>query len=386
VDDVPENLEVLGNILAEQHLNVLVAQHGSSALTIAQAKQPDLILLDVQMPMMDGFTVCEHLKAHPLTKGIPVMFLTALSEVPDIVRGFQAGSVDYITKPFHPQELLMRVRTHLELQRLRQDLQARNEELEREVAERIRAEQALQEANVRLVELNRQKNEFLGIAVHDLKNPLSAITGLAKAVEQLPEMSREEVVEYMGSIATISERMFALIKNLLNINAIEQGGIRLLLSPVAVTASAYMMMQSYQMKAQSKQITLCAAIEPDVVALADESAVIQVLDNLMSNAIKFSPFGKQLWLRVKTLEDCVRIEIQDQGPGLTDEDKGKLFGKFARLSAKPTGDEHSTGLGLSIVKSMIDGMNGRIWVESTIGCGACFVVELPRAVTMLADG
>lgn len=377
VDDVAENLEVLGSKLQAASVNVLAAQSGESALKIATAKRPDLILLDVQMPMMDGYTVKERLGENPVTADIPVIFLTARTDVADIVHGFELGAADYITKPVQTPELLARVKHHLELRFLRLEQEQRERALEREIGERIMAEQALRKANERLEELNAQKNEFIGIAVHDLKNPLSGISALAETVKELPDIERAEVEEYMKKIVASANRMFDLIKSFLNVNAIEQGGLRVSLSPANISLVTRMATQSYLLKAQAKSIALHIETGEDIHGVADESILVQVLDNLVSNALKFSPMHRSIYVRVKECSDGIKIEVQDEGPGLSNDDKKKLFGKFARLSARPTAGESSTGLGLSIVKTMVEAMNGKIWCESELGQGAMFCLELP---------
>ncbi len=377
VDDVAENLEVLGSKLQAASVNVLAAQSGERALKIAEAKRPDLILLDVQMPVMDGYTVKERLQQHSSTADIPVIFLTARTDVNDIVRGFELGAADYITKPVQTPELIARVRHHLELRSLRLQQEQRERALEREIGERLMAEEALRKANERLEELNAQKNEFIGIAVHDLKNPLSGIAALAQTVKELPDIERAEIEEYMKKIIASANRMFDLIKSFLNVNAIEQGGLRVSLSPANISLVTRMATQSYLLKAQAKSIALHIETGEDIHGVADESILVQVLDNLVSNALKFSPMHRSIYVRVKECSNCIKIEVQDEGPGLSNDDKKKLFGKFARLSARPTAGESSTGLGLSIVKTMVEAMNGKIWCESELGQGAMFCLELP---------
>jgi signal transduction histidine kinase len=377
VDDVAENLEVLGSKLQAASVNVLAAQSGESALKIATAKRPDLILLDVQMPMMDGYTVKEHLGENPVTADIPVIFLTARTDVNDVVRGFELGAADYITKPVQTPELIARVRHHLELRSLRLQQEQRERDLEREIGERLMAEEALRKANEHLEDLNAQKNEFIGIAVHDLKNPLSGISALAQTVKELPNIEREEVEEYMKKIIASANRMFDLIKSFLNVNAIEQGGVQISLTPVNISLVTRMATQSYLLKAQAKSIALHINTGEDIHGVADESILVQVLDNLVSNALKFSPMQRSIYVRVKECNNCIKIEVQDEGPGLSNDDKKKLFGKFARLSARPAAGESSTGLGLSIVKTMVEAMNGIISCESEFGNGATFSLELP---------
>jgi signal transduction histidine kinase len=181
----------------------------------------------------------------------------------------------------------------------------------------------------------------------------------------------------MTKIIAASKRMFDLIKNFLDINAIEQGGLRITLTPANVSLVTQMTTHNYFLKAQSKAITLVMDTGNELFGLVDESILVQVLDNLVSNAVKFSPSNRNIYVRVKENRDTVRIEVQDEGPGISDADQKKLFGKFARLSAHPTAGESSTGLGLSIVKTMVEAMNGKIWCESKEGFGAAFIMEFP---------
>jgi signal transduction histidine kinase len=243
--------------------------------------------------------------------------------------------------------------------------------------------------NDALVELNNEKNEFLGIAAHDLKNPLSSIYAMAEMLlTSAHEMTKEQQEQFLSAIVRSSERMFALIKNLLDVNAIERDGIKLSFSDVNLLDIAQQTLDFYQSQAEQKTITLHIELEEQQPASAyettqyyvkaDAQALQQVMDNLISNAVKYSPQGKRVVVRVQSSEGVVRVEVQDEGPGLSDEDKKKLFGKFARLSAQPTGGEHSTGLGLSIVKKLVEAMHGRVWCESELGKGATFIVELPR--------
>lgn len=255
-------------------------------------------------------------------------------------------------------------------------LRQRNEELEREVGVRT-AE--LHEKNEFLEALNIEKNEFLGIAAHDLKNPLSGIQGTAQfLLEFEQEISQDERRQFLSTIFASSERMFELIKNLLDVNALETGVIQLRLVSFDLNAPLNHILDQYSTPAEKKGITIHYAYEAESIALADERATMQVIENLVSNAVKYSPHGKNIFIRIKALNQSVRIEIQDEGPGISEEDMRKLFSKFARLTAQPTGDEHSTGLGLSIVKKLVEVMNGKVWCESELGKGAMFVVELPK--------
>jgi signal transduction histidine kinase len=245
-----------------------------------------------------------------------------------------------------------------------------------------REKNMLEEKNAQLRDLHQEKNEFMGIASHDLKNPLNSIQLIAQYLLDY-EMSEEERQSYYDDILNLSQKMFSIITKLLDVNAIEQGRIET--NPTAVNIQGLLrrIMQVYIPQAEAKDITICLQDNPqhEPEALCDEGYTEQVLDNLISNAIKFSPLGKQIFLRCAVVDTMVRIEVQDQGPGLSEDDHKRLFTKFARLSATSTAGEHSTGLGLSIVRKIVELMHGTVRCESTLGNGATFIVELPATHT-----
>jgi two-component system, sensor histidine kinase and response regulator len=356
VDDTPENLQVLASILQKRHYEVNMAASGEDALFMVNEKKPDLILLDISMPEMDGYQVCEKLKSTPLTKEIPVIFLTAHNDIESIVRGFDCGAVDYVTKPCNPTELIVRIRTHLELKRHREIMTRQNEKLR---------------------ELNKDKDGFLGIAAHDLINPLNAIMGFCRIIEREKHVP-DRIDEYISYILMATKRMHGIIKNLLDVHKIEQGRIENKPEHIDLDKSVNSLMENHRSHALSKHIALeLENNSPGKSLLMDPFVIDQVLDNLISNAIKFSPPGKKVTVRVSIGEGHINLQVADQGPGFTEDDKKKMFGKFARLSAAPTGDENSTGLGLSIVKMLIDGVKGSIAVESEPSQGALFTVQIP---------
>jgi len=228
---------------------------------------------------------------------------------------------------------------------------------------------------------NQAKSEFLGIAAHDLKNPLSAIKGLAEEIQEAyDEMPREEVITYAEKIHDASQKMFFLITNLLDVNAIESGKMNINIVDADMLPIMTTLIEHYAHQAEAKNIKLQFHHDHECyLAQVDQNTVYQVFDNLISNAIKYSPHGKHVNVLIRHKNNKIRCEIQDQGPGLTAEDRRKLFGKFNRLSAKPTGGEHSTGLGLFIVKKLVEAMQGRVWCETKPGNGATFIVEFISA-------
>jgi signal transduction histidine kinase len=356
VDDIAKNLQVVGTMLRNAGYAIMPATSGAKALEGVRVQLPDLILLDLMMPEMDGLEVCRHLKADALTQAIPVIFLTASNEMEHLVKGFEMGAVDYVTKPFNPPELLARVRTHLELKHARDTIVRYGQELSR---------------------LNEEKNEFMGIAAHDLRSPLNAVKGYSEMVLEDPALGRENA-ELIKRIQEAAARMAEMVQNLLDANRIERGEMQLHLASTDLATAVAAVLETQRPRAAAKQQTLYWENEAGaLLVLADSTVLSQVIENLVSNAVKYSPPGRDIFVRLKKREKGVRVEVQDQGPGLSADDQKKLFGKFARLSSKPTGGEHSTGLGLSIVKKMVEAMNGKVWCESELGRGATFIVEFP---------
>ena len=353
VDDVLQNLQVVGTMLRNEGYDVMPAGSGTQALERVRVRMPDLILLDLMMPEMDGLEVCRRLKTDPAAQRIPIIFLTASNEMEHLVKGFEAGAVDYVTKPFNGPELLARVRTHLELKLARE----------------------------RLRQMNDEKNEFMGIAAHDLRNPLSEIKGFAELVmEEAQALKHGELEEHGRRICNTAVRMAEMVQNLLDANRIERGEMKLKLAPIELCSVLGSVVEAYRPRAAAKRQTIHLQNgTPPVTVLVDATVIVQVLENLVSNAVKYSPPGRNIFVRLNKSAEAVGCEVQDEGPGLSAEDQRKLFGKFARLSAKPTGGEPATGLGLSIVKKMVEAMNGRVWCESEPGQGAMFVVEFPGA-------
>jgi signal transduction histidine kinase len=345
-----------------------VANSGKQAIQIAETQHPDLVLLDINMPEMNGYEVCKYFKEHEPISDIPIVFLTVHADAESIAKAFDTGAVDYLTKPFKKAELLARVKVHLALRQ---------------------AQELLEDQNERLKRLNDEKNEFLGIAAHDLKNPLNSIRGIAQMVRKRKEieLSEEEVDDMAHQIETSSNFMFEIITNLLDVNKIENGKLVVQSTSVDLVLSLGAVTDRYQAAAAKKNIKLHVDLpREDTQIYADPTLTIQILDNIVSNAVKYSPQGKNVWINVScnTAQKRVRVAVKDEGPGFSDEDKKKLFGKFARLSAKPTGGEHSTGLGLSIVKRLAEAMEATIWCESELGSGATFIVEFPDASMMKA--
>ena len=357
VDDIPSNLELLGRILREHSHHVRAVTSGRRALESAQLSPPDLILLDITMPEMDGFEACRRFKADAVLAAIPIIFISALDDVADKLKAFSVGGEDYITKPFQAEEVMARVDHQLQILALQRELMDQNQ---------------------KLLIINEQKNQFLGIVAHDLRNPLSGIVLAAQMIEG--EDNLERIRKDARNISREGMDMSLLIGRFLDVVAIESGKVLPefeTLDPVKILKHVS---ARHEATAKAKELQM-EMVFPDsgLNVWADLKFFKEVLDNLISNAVKYSPRGKTITLRLEVAKDEVIFSVEDQGPGLTEEDRKRLFGRFAVLSARPTGGEKSTGLGLSIVKHMVDAMSGRIWVDSEPEKGAAFRVALPTS-------
>jgi signal transduction histidine kinase len=347
VDDTPANLSVLVDTLSEAGYQLMVAEDGEDAVAQTARTKPDLILLDVMMPGLDGFETCERFKAQPGTRNIPVIFMTALTDTAEKVRAFTAGAVDYITKPIQHEEALARIGIHLTIRRLRH-------ELEQELA---------------------LKERFMRIAGHDLRNPLCLILMSGELARR--KGAKPEVAEYLESIHSSAGQMRRIIDTFLNVRKAGDPGpgpagrVDLNLMAAAVVAQN-------EPAAERKQVTVTLELmENPPLVRTDAGHAYQALTNYVSNALKFLPPGGQVTVRSQAGENSMRVTVEDNGPGVPPGERATLFTEFARLSNRPTGGEESTGLGLSIVKQLIESERGKVGAEFPATGGSVFWFELP---------
>jgi two-component system, sensor histidine kinase and response regulator len=368
VDDHAENLLVAGEILREGGYVVRTALSGEAALRSIAEREPDLIITDIMMPQMDGFMLCRTIKATQQMAHIPVMFITAVADMRSVKQGFAVGGVDYITKPFHNQEMLARVYAHLSLKSVRDELAERN---------------------TLLRELNEEKNNLLSITAHDLKNPIATImTASVMITKHFDRLQRETILDNVGIIQETAERMTNIINNLLDINKIESGRLQPQFLPIGMNTAIMKAVNDYRERAASKSIVLDVTIpDAEVFVEGDALMMMQSLDNLISNAIKFSPLGNSVRITMELVpktEDAhaIRLTVWNKSAAISDTEKQKLFRKFTRLSTRPTDGENSTGLGLYIVKRFVEAMQGRVWCDSRVDDGVSFVLEFAQSTTL----
>ena len=351
VDDQPANIQIVGAVLGRLGHEIIPASDGATALKRVALRMPDLILLDLLMPGMNGYEVCRQLKSNPEWKEIPVIFLSAADDKDMIVRALDSGGVDYVTKPFNQAELISRVRTQL----------------------------ALKTALDRLKQLAEDKDELLGILAHDLKNYLGGINMSAELMSrQIERFKDERLAQLSDNMIRSSASAMAFVKEFLA-NSASDHGFTLKPAIVNLTEIATAAVEQYKEAARRKKINIQIDFPAEAVfARADVFALDQILDNLISNALKFSAPDKSIFISARSVNHHAECVVRDEGPGFTAEDKAKMFRRYGRLSARPTGGEPSTGLGLSIVRKLVSGMGGELSCESNPGHGAAFTVRLPR--------
>ena len=366
VDDTPMNQRLLSHVLVQSGYQTRIASNGKQALEIVQQAHPDLVLLDIMMPEMTGYDVCEQLKADPSTSNIPVIFLSALDATEDKVRAFTVGGVDYITKPFQIEEVLARVETHLSLQGLRRQLQQANKDLE----------QKLDELQARNAELDA----FAHTVAHDLKNPLSTILGFAHLLAQRPEMfeSQAEMAKEAGRILSGAKKMNDIIESLLLLAGVRKEMVAL--SPLD--------MGKIVAEVHERLGALINEYQPEIILppswpQADGYApwIEEVWANYLSNAMKYGGQPPRVELGAESVNGAdgkpmVRFWTRDNGPGLSPEDQTKLFTPFTRIHVTRA---KGHGLGLSIVQRIVEKFGGEVGVVSQPGQGSTFYFTLPAS-------
>ncbi|ALG68663.1 sensor histidine kinase [Beggiatoa leptomitoformis] len=356
VDDMPDNVAVLFGFLRNAGFTVLVAQDGEAAIQVLEHARPDLILLDVMMPGMDGFMVCQRLKSDENTREIPIIFMTALTDTVDKVKGFKLGAADYITKPIHHEEVLARINAHVQLRQQQQYIQIQNNELQ-----------------VR----NKELDTFAHMVAHDLKNPLNGIIMITRLLHEcLPAgtVVDGKVQERLAVIERAGDKMLSIINALLLLAGVSNQK-QVEMHPVDMHQIIAPMVQNrlaQLVKLYNAHITLP---EQWCIALGYTPWIEEVWVNYLSNGLKYGGTPPQLVIGSDLLANgMVRFWVRDSGQGLTPQEQNRLFTPFTRLQTSRV-DGH--GIGLSIVKQIVEKLGGTVGVESEKGQGSLFYFTLP---------
>ncbi len=378
VEDNPASIGMVNTALEAEGYLVSVATTGEKALERAERTLPDLILLDILLPGIDGYETCRRLKGSEKTKEIPILFMSGLTESFDKVKGFDLGAVDYITKPIDTSELLARIRTHLSIQRMQDELRAAKE----------LAESA-----------NRTKSRFLAHMSHELRSPLQGILGFSELIQTYPDLT-PQIKKDIRAISNSGNHLLKLINDLLEMAKIDAGRTTLDMEDFNLHATVRFVQEMFRATARKNGLELKTRISPDVpkAVHSDPFKIRQILINLLSNAVKFTKNG-QILLEVDPFEEESRMfqdpsqspdtiplifKITDTGQGIAQEEMEILFEPFQQTKyGRKNGG--GTGLGLAICRSFVRLMGGEIRVESEIGKGTTFTIILPLGLSKITE-
>jgi len=359
VDDNSNNVKIIAITLRAFNYKLVIATNGQSAIEMVEKTRPDLVLMDVMMPGMDGYETCEKIKAKKDNENIPVIFLTALSEKANIIRGFEVGGVDYITKPFNKEELISRVKTHLELKFTRDELQKNSNYLQ---------------------SLNAVKDRMFSVIGHDLRSPLGSVKmTLEYLSETIEETSTEELKSTIDLLQKTTDEVFSLLENLLGWAKSQSGNLAITKEPIDLMDLGYKVYLLNKGNLKFKNIDFKLEIQPGTIVSADLNTITAVFRNLLSNAVKFTPNGGTISLLAKEVDDKILIEIKDSGVGIPPENLPKLFDSTKHFTTFGTNRESGSGLGLTLCYDFVKKNDGEIWAESTVGKGTSFFLLLAKA-------
>jgi K+-sensing histidine kinase KdpD len=354
VDDTVENLRLLASILEPAGYEVRPVTNGRQALQAAEHDPPDLVLLDVNMPGMSGYEVCVAFKAHPRLREVPVIFLTALSDISDKVKAFSVGGVDFISKPFHLEEVQARVRTHLELRRAHLELRGSYQKLQ---------------------QLEHLRDDLVHMIVHDMRSPLTVLAGHLKFLEEESDKLSQEGVEDLRAATLGAQTLARLANDLLDVSRMEEGKLPLQLARHDLCSLAGRVQKSLRSFERSRSVELSPCTPVQVVC--DAGLISRTLENLVTNAIKHAPSGSVVWIDLGVQSDRVRIAVRDQGDGVPVEARQRIFEKFGASAARSATGYHSVGLGLAFCKLAVEAHRGRVGVDTNEPQGSIFWFELP---------
>ncbi|MGK7878883.1 MAG: response regulator [Crocosphaera sp.] len=350
VDDIPENLQLLFTMLTEQGYEVRRVLSGKQALNVVRVEPPDLILLDIKMPELDGYQVCKRLKADPITQNIPVIFLSALNDTFDKVKAFEVGGVDYISKPFQLQEVIVRIENQLNLLRMQQKLEKKNAELEL---------------------VNQELEAFSYTVSHDLRTHLSVVNNIIYLLNQKYRQELSDTVQkYINFLEEESDRLGEIIEDLWRLSESKSKYLDMVLDSFNLSEVVRKIINRFNIESEVKSKDFI--IEPDVYVMGDQGLIKIALENLLENANKFTSKREQPRVEFGQLQqDAQTIYfVKDNGVGFDPKKAEKLFTPFFRLHQEQ--EFSGTGIGLATVKRIIERHDGKIWYETKINQGTTF--------------
>lgn len=351
VDDEDKNLILLEAVLNTKGYDILMLKNGMDVAESVEKNIPDLVLLDIMMPGMDGFEVCQHLKTNEITKDIPVIFLSAIMDADSVVKGIELGAVDYITKPFRIPELLARVEMHIRLKKTQQALKVAND----------------------------TKNKFFNIIAHDLKNPFSTLLSYSETlIKKFDRYDDERKIKMISNIHKASKLTYELLENLLDWSRQQSGLLEKKPEMIDLYHLVYSNIELVNQKAASKSIHISSSLKPDTLAFGDSYMINLVLRNLISNALKFTGANGKIQVGCKTSKLYQEITVSDSGVGIVEEKIKNLFKIDVHNKSLGTHKETGSGLGLILCKEFAEENGGKINVISKPGEGSIFSFSIPQ--------
>jgi len=355
VDDSVQNLRLLGNMLREKSYQIALAQNGKEGLQLAAKILPDLILLDIMMPELDGYEVCKQLKEDENTRHIPVIFLTAKTSNNDIVNGFQIGGVDYITKPFNKEELFMRIKTHLELKQAHDKISRQAESLR---------------------ELNATKDKMFSVISHDLRAPLGGIKSMLDLMYEDQSAEKKISPQSLNSLKNAADQTYNLLENLLYWSRSQRG--KLVNNPEMINIYELVVenMELLQTMSENKKLEVKNQVDTQAEAWADRNMVKTVLRNLIINAIKFTREKGQITITSDYKDGLLEVSVGDNGVGIQKQNLEKILNMKEYYTTFGTKREKGSGLGLNLCIDFIRRNNGELYIDSDYGKGSTFTFTL----------
>ncbi|WP_071146857.1 hybrid sensor histidine kinase/response regulator [Bacteroides ihuae] len=358
VDDVTSNVLLLKVLLTNEKFNVITANGGLQAIDLVDKEHPDLILLDVMMPEMNGFEVAYHLKQNAETAEIPIIFLTALNSTPDVVKGFQVGGNDFISKPFNKEELIIRITHQISLVAANRIILAQTEELQKTIMGR---------------------DKLYSVIAHDLRSPVGSIKMvLNMLILNLPSSKiGDEMYELLTIANQTTEDVFSLLDNLLKWTKSQIGRMKVVYQDIDLIQLAEGVVEVFAMVAAAKKITIRTEVPEKIVVYGDTDMMKTVVRNFLSNAIKFSNMGAEILLSVEIKGDMAVVNVKDYGCGIDEESQKKLLHTDTHFSTFGTNNEEGSGLGLLLCKDFVQKNGGELYFVSTKGQGSTFSFSVP---------
>lgn len=361
VDDVQTNVLLLKALLGKEGYGILVANNGQEALEVIRNENPDLILLDVMMPGMDGFEVAERLKSEEFRCEIPIIFMTALDDTQSIVNGFKLGVGDFISKPFRKEELMVRIKHQLSLVAARRIIEEKNEELRKTIAGR---------------------DKMYSVIAHDLRSPMASMKMLLNTIMMSVEKDKidPDIFDMLEMSNKTSEEVFSLLDNLLKWTKSQLGKLTVIPQKLDISGLADGVVEVMNSVAEVKHIKLIRTDHESFFVYVDIEMIKSILRNLISNAVKFSNPDSEIKVGIKAEDGKVIVSVTDSGKGIKKEDQHKLLKDSTHFTTYGTNSEEGSGLGLLLCRDFARKNGGELWFESEENLGSVFSFSLPQLI------